>query len=80
MCALSPIYAQLQDIPQALEADYKKYKKASMAARDEADKEMLQPSGLKQDGCPPPEDEVGKEWWADMPQSHVGSPLTVSQR
>ena len=64
MCALSPIFVQLQDIPQALQADYKKYKKAASTAQKEADKEMSEP-------CQSPEEEVGKEWWADMSQSHV---------
>lgn len=65
MCAISPIFAQLQDIPQAIEGDYKKYKKAVVAAQQEADKEMIDDEARSSD------EEVGKEWWADMSHSHV---------
>lgn len=77
MCALSPIFAQLQDIPRASESDYKKYRKAVVATQKEADKEILDAAALCEDGAATNEEEVGKEWWADMSQSHV-SPYYLS--
>lgn len=76
MCALSPIFAQLQDIPQVSESDYKKYRKAVVATQKEADKEILEAAAIVPDDASSDGEEVGKEWWADMSQSHV-SPVPL---
>jgi len=68
LCASLPVFDQLTDIPIHLQSSYKKYRNLVNAARDRADKEIAAAASLGEIG---PLSTVGKEWWSDIPHSHV---------
>jgi hypothetical protein len=53
------------------EPAYKKYRNAVAATKKQADKDILEAASSAQNGTESAEEEVGKEWWADMSQQNV---------
>ena len=68
-CALTPVFDQLIGIPHNQHGSYRKYRNLVRAAKDIADKEIEAAGALaKNDEL----SEVGKDWWSDIPHTHVG--------
>jgi hypothetical protein len=67
-CALTPVFDQLTGIPQPLQASYRKYRNLVKSAKNLADKEIIAAGPLAESD---ELSETGKEWWSDIPHSHV---------
>lgn len=69
LCALTPVFDQLTGIPHNQQASYRKYRNLVKAAKDLADKEIEAAGPLVVND---ELSEVGKDWWSDIPHTHVG--------
>lgn len=68
-CALTPVFDQLTGIPHNQQAAYRKYRNLVKAAKDLADIEIKAAGPLAMND---ELSEVGKDWWSDIPHTHVG--------